>query len=226
LVEFHKLISDFKPHVVALDPIGSLVEAGTLRDATTMLTRLIDFLKMQSITTFLTSLTSGGEELESTNVDISSIVDTWLLLRDLEAGGERNRVLYVLKSRGMAHSNQLREFHLTDQGFELLEAYIGPGVVLTGSARLSQEAHDKAALLGRQREFEAKQRERTRRREAFEAEMDARRKAFDAEEFEAGNLFEEQQESEKVLLEDREDMARSRHTDRAGSDGTTRRKRR
>lgn len=225
LVEFHKLISDFEPDVVILDPISSLVDAGTLRDTTIMLTRLIDFLKLQRITAFLTNLTSGGASLESTNVNVSSIVDSWLLLREIEVGGERNRALSILKSRGMPHSNQLREFLLTDQGFELLETYLGPEGVLTGSARLSQEAREKAALLERQRGVEAKQRDQKRKREAFETEMDARRKAFDAEEAEAGQSIEEHEASEKAIVEDREGMARIRHADGASSDGNARRKR-
>ncbi len=119
LATIHKLVRDFQPRVVIIDPVGSLTAVGTRRDADVMLTRLIDFLKMQEITAFLTSLTNGDDALEQTNVDISSLVDTWLLLRDLELGGERNRVINVLKSRGMAHSNQLREFLLTDHGVEL-----------------------------------------------------------------------------------------------------------
>ena len=91
-----------------------------------MLMRLIDYLKMQQITTLFTSLTSAGECLEQTEVGISSLMDTWLLLRDIEVDGERNRGLYILKSRGMAHSNQIREFLLTDHGVELLDVYLGP----------------------------------------------------------------------------------------------------
>jgi circadian clock protein KaiC len=203
-----------------------MVEAGTLRDATIMLTRLIDFLKLQRMTAFLTNLTSGGEALERTNVNISSLVDTWLLLRDLEMNGERNRAINILKSRGMAHSNQMREFLLTDQGVELVEPYLGPQGVLTGSARLSQEARAKATRLRRQRELAAKQRERERKREAFEAEIDTRRRAFDAKEAEADQSIEELQASEKTLAVDGEAMARSRHAENASSDGNKRRKRR
>ena len=131
-----------------LDPVGSLIQAGNRRDAHTMLIRLIDFLKQRGITAFLTNLTSGGDALEKTDVEISSIVDTWLFVRDIELNGERNRALYVLKSRGMAHSNQLREFLLTEHGVDLLDVYVGPEGVLTGSSRLSQEAREKAAAAG------------------------------------------------------------------------------
>src|ERR1700688_35474 len=125
-----------------------------------MLIRLIDFLKQQGITAFLTNLTSGGEALERTDVEISSIVDTWLFMRDIELGGERNRALYVLKSRGMAHSNQLREFLPTPDGVDFLDVSVGPEGVLTGSSRLSQEAREKADVLARRQDAERKDRDR------------------------------------------------------------------
>ena len=153
LATIHKLVRDFQPRVVIIDPIDTLVTAGTRRDATVMLTRLIDFLKMQEITAHLTNLTNAGDSLGETDMDISSLVDTWLLLRDLELGGERNRVINVLKSRGMAHSNQLREFLLTDRGVELQDVYLGAEGVLTGSARQAQEAREKAVAMLRQQEI-------------------------------------------------------------------------
>src|SRR6204780_2420155 len=140
LALIHKIVQDFEPQVVVLDPIGSLIQAGNQRDAHTMIIRLIDFLKQRGVTAFLTNLTSGGEALERTDVEISSIVDTWLFMRDIELDGERNRAMYVLKSRGMAHSNQLREFLLTPRGADLLVVYGGREGVLTGSSRLSKEA--------------------------------------------------------------------------------------
>ena len=124
-----------------------------------MLMRLIDFLKSKQITAMFTSLTGGGSVLEQSEVGVSSLMDTWLLLRDVELGGERNRVMYILKSRGMAHSNQLREFLLTDHGIELEDVYIGLEGVLTGSSRLAQEAREKAAATARGEEIEAKRRE-------------------------------------------------------------------
>jgi len=113
-----KLINKFKPTVVVLDPINSFMAGENQSEVKSMLLRLVDFLKMNRITAFCTSLTSGDDNLESTDVYISSLMDTWLLLRDIEIGGERNRGLYVLKSRGMAHSNQIREFRLTSHGIE------------------------------------------------------------------------------------------------------------
>src|SRR5262249_53576256 len=168
LATIHKLVQEFQPQAVILDPIGNLSQIGSPQDATPLLARLIDFLQSQRITAFLTNLTSADEALEKTDLDVSSLADTWLLLRDIELGGERNRAMYVLKSRGMAHSNQIREFLLTDRGIELADVYLGPEGVLTGSARQSQEAREKAALLLRQEGVQCKQRELDRKRERLE----------------------------------------------------------
>jgi circadian clock protein KaiC len=150
LASLHKLVHEFKPLAVALDPITNMMSIGESAEVKAMLTRLIDFLKNQGITSLFTSLTGGGHDLEQGEVGISSLMDTWLMVRMLETNGERNRLLYMLKSRGMAHSNQVREFLLTDGGIQLREVYVGPGAVLTGSARLTQEARDKADGLAEQ----------------------------------------------------------------------------
>jgi len=213
LASMHKMIKDFQPQIVITDPVGSLLHAGTQKDAAALLTRLIDFLKTQNITAFMTNLTSGGESPESTDVDISSLVDTWVLLRDIEVGGERNRALYILKSRGMSHSNQLREFLLTDHGIEILDVYVGPEGVLTGSMRLSQEARERAEVLLHKQEVEARQNERERKREALEARIAAMRKEFDADETEAQRDIGIRQERATVVHSDRERMAKSRRSD-------------
>ncbi|HEY4767002.1 MAG TPA: circadian clock protein KaiC [Candidatus Sulfotelmatobacter sp.] len=213
LAIIHKIVQEFQPRVVIIDPIGSLIQAGNRRDAHTMLIRLIDFLKQRQVTAFLTNLTSGGEALEKTDVEISSIVDTWLFMRDIELDGERNRALYVLKSRGMAHSNQLREFLLTERGVDLLNVYVGPEGVLTGSSRLSQEAREEAAAVDRRQEVERKERERTRKREALEARIAALRKEFEVEEEEAATSVSRDVSREKVIAENRAAMSRSRQAD-------------
>lgn len=217
LAKFHKLIQEFDPRTVVIDPVGTLVQAGALGEARAMLTRLIDFLKARQITAVLTNLTSGSEAVEATNVEISSIVDTWLLLRDIELGGERNRAMYVLKSRGMGHSNQIREFLLTEHGIELMDVYVGPEGVLTGSSRLSQEARERAAALARAQEIEARRRERERKREALEARILAMRKEFEAEDEEAARLADQDQSREQEIVRQREAMARSRRSDEAGT---------
>jgi circadian clock protein KaiC len=144
LVRMHKMIEEFEPTVVIVDPVSNLQTAGNLEDSTNMLIRLIDFLRKKHITALLVSLTGGGATLEGTEEGLSSMVDTWLLLRDTESGGERNRLMYVLKSRGMHHSNQVREFLITSQGIRLVEPYLGSAGVVTGSGRISEEARERA----------------------------------------------------------------------------------
>ncbi|MGC2820193.1 MAG: circadian clock protein KaiC [Candidatus Sulfotelmatobacter sp.] len=214
LAIIHKIVQEFQPSVVVIDPVGSLIQAGNRRDAHIMLIRLIDFLKQKGITGFLTNLTSGGDAIEKTDVEISSIVDTWLFVRDIELGGERNRALYVLKSRGMHHSNQLREFLLTEHGVDLLDVYVGPEGVLTGSSRLSQEAREKSAMLERQQEADRRQRDRMRKREALEAQILALRKEFELEEEEAATAGAEEASREQSLVATRDAMSRSRGADK------------
>ncbi len=164
LANIVKLVRDYQPASVVVDPITNLLSIGESAEIKAMLTRVIDFLKSTGVTALFTSLTSGGADLERSDVGISSLMDTWLLVRMLESNGERNRLLYVLKSRGMAHSNQMREFQLSDQGIRLVDVYLGQGTVLTGSARLVQEAKDRLqdsadrqAAGRRQRELEQEQ---------------------------------------------------------------------
>ena len=187
--------------------------------------RLIDFLKQRQITAFLTNLTSGGEALERTDVEISSIVDSWLFMRDIELDGERNRALYVLKSRGMAHSNQLREFLLTPQGVDLLDVYVGPEGVLTGSSRLSQEAREKADALVRRQDAERRERDRTRKREVLEARIVALRKEFELEEAEAETASAQDVLREESIAGNREAMSRSRQADIVKGEGVAKRPR-
>jgi circadian clock protein KaiC len=155
LLRIHKLVERYKPDAVIIDPITNLM-VGSEHEVNAMLMRLIDFLKMRQTTAFFTALTQGGNNLEKTDVRISSLIDTWLWVRDTEVNGERNRCIYVLKSRGMAHSNQVREFVMTQNGINLVPVYLGAGTVLTGSARLSQEAREKAEEAARQQEGKKK----------------------------------------------------------------------
>ena len=224
LALIHKMVQQFNPDIVVTDPIGALITAGTMRDANLMIVRLIDFLKARGITAMLINLTSGGDTLERTEVEISSIVDTWILLRDVELGGERNRALYVLKSRGMRHSNQLREFLLTDHGVDLLDVYVGPEGVLTGSSRMSLEARERATVLAASQEAERKERERQRKREALEAKIVALRKEFESEESESTLLASEESNRRQQLEDDRGAMAASRSADKGNGTARSRRK--
>jgi circadian clock protein KaiC len=213
LAAMHKVIDEFKPSAVVVDPISNLGSVAKESDVKSMLTRLLDQLKVDNVTTVFTSLTSNDRSLESTEVGMSSIADTWLLLRDIEIGGERNRGMYVLKSRGMAHSNQIREFLLTDQGVELKDVYVGPAGVLTGSARLSQEAQEKAEQLIRHQETELKQRNLEGKRKAMEAQIAAIRAEFEAEEAEVKKLVSQEELRQQGVAKEREEMAQIRKAD-------------
>jgi circadian clock protein KaiC len=210
LAVMHKQVNELQPRMVVVDPISNLPEAGTLRDATALLTRLIDHLKSQQITTVFTSLNGGGSAIEATDVGVSSVIDTWLLLRDIELGGERNRGLYVLKSRGMAHSNQIREFVLTRAGLSLRPVYSGPDGVLTGSMRLAQEARERAAERRRRQEFADKRRGLERRRRELQARIEEMRAELEQQDAELRVAAIEETEWEQQRLEQQDTMARSR----------------
>jgi len=213
LLVTHKRISSFQPSVVVVDPVTNLLMVSTLNEVRSMLTRLVDFLKTQGITSIFTSLTAGGGPLEASEADVSSLMDTWLLLESIKVGGERNRTLYVLKSRGMEHSNQIREFVLTDNGLQLLDVYLGPEGVLTGSARLSQEGREKAAGTSRRQELESSRQELERKRRIFEARMVMLRAEFEAEEEGIKQTISESKLLDEKLLQDRGLMGRSRKAD-------------
>jgi circadian clock protein KaiC len=216
LAVMHKQVKEFNPDVVVIDPISNLVNTGSPNEVRSMLLRLVDFLKSRQITALFTSLSSPDmKTLEQTDVGISSIMDTWLLLRDIELGGERNRGLYVLKSRGMAHSNQIREFVLTSNGIDIRDVYVGPEGVLTGSMRLAQEARERAEKTSRQLEIESKQRNLNRKRAALEAQIAALRAEFDGEESEISRVLKQENRLVQQLRIDETDMARSRHADKA-----------
>ncbi|NTV62097.1 MAG: circadian clock protein KaiC [Oscillochloris sp.] len=213
LTMMHKAVNTFKPDVVILDPLNSFVVTDNESEVKAMLMRLVDFLKLQHITGLFTSLTAGSDAIEQTDVAISSLIDTWLLLRSIEIGGERNRGLYVLKSRGMAHSNQIREYLLTDHGVELRDVYVGPGGVLTGSARLAQEAQEQAAQVMRQQEADRKRHELELKRMRLEAQIAAMRAELEEQEAEMGRSIAQEQMREALLVQEREDMAQSRKAD-------------
>jgi circadian clock protein KaiC len=209
----HKHISSFQPSVVVVDPITTLLMVSTLNEVRSMLTRLVDFLKTQEITAIFTSLTAAGGDLEANEADVSSLMDTWLLLKTIEVGGERNRALYVLKSRGMEHSNQIREFVLTNDGLRLLDVYLGPEGVLTGAARMSQEGREKAAGTFRRQQLEGRGRELDRKRQIFEARMIMLRAEFEVEEEIIQQSISESKLLDAELLQDRGQMVRSREAD-------------
>jgi circadian clock protein KaiC len=213
LLVSHRCVSSFEPHVVVVDPITNLLTVSTIGEVRSMLTRMVDFLKTQQITAIFTSLTAGSGSLEANEADISSLMDSWLLLKTIEVGGELNRALYVLKSRGMAHSNQIREFLLTDDGLRLLDVYLGPDGVLTGAARVSQEGREKAAGTSRRQQQETRGRELERKRRIFEARMSMLRAEFEVEEEVLQRSIAELRLIDDELLDDRGKMVRSREAD-------------
>jgi circadian clock protein KaiC len=211
LAKVHKIIRNFDPSIVVVDPMtGRLVDSGTQAETRSMLLCLIDFLKQKQITALMTTLTGGAAAQEQTEVNIASLVDTWLLLRDIESGGERNRILNILKSRGAAHSNQIREFLLTDRGVELRNVYLGETGLLTGSARVAREAKDASQALLAKQEIETKQRALDRKRKAIEAQMDVLRLELEIQEEESRRFIAEEQMKLKKWQQDQGEMAKSR----------------
>ena len=215
LVTIHKLVRKLRPDAIVIDPVSNLIAVGTASETNSMVVRLIDFFKASGITALFTSLT-GASGLEQTDIGVSSLIDSWLLLRDTELDGERNRTLFIIKSRGMNHSNQIREFQLTSAGIKLREVYLGERGVLTGSARLAQEARD--------REHDTVKREDTARmrtdidakRRAIEAEIAALQAKLDGVAGDLDRLNGDQRRQKKRVVDERRAMSASR---RAASNG-------
>jgi circadian clock protein KaiC len=172
LFTMQKIVGEFDPAVVVKDSVSDLRNAGTPAEVSAMLTRQIDFLKARGVTTLLTNLNTD-EPSARDDMHIASLVDTWLLLKTMEGNGEHNRLLYVLKSRGTPHSNQIREFLLTDRGVELADVYVGPQGVLTGSARQAQEAKERSEATARMEDLEQRRVDLGQRRESVEAQTAA-----------------------------------------------------
>jgi circadian clock protein KaiC len=209
LAHMHRGIAAFAPNVVVVDPISSLLEDGPEREVRAMLLRLIDYLKAEGITAMFTNLTQGMIETGKTDASVSSLMDSWLLLLSREVSGEYNRQLYLLKSRGMAHSNQVREFILSDQGVELRPAHFGQKGVLTESARPAPEARERATALAK-KGLERKVRALARRRHHLERQIEELRAELEEGEREIAHLAEEGRIHEMQLQAERSDIERSR----------------
>jgi len=210
LVSMHKEIDRFRPGVVIVDPISNLIAAGNPREVTAMLTLLIDFLKTEGITGFFTALTENGGRLETSDVGISSLIDTWMLVRDIEVSGERNRGLYVLKSRGMNHSNQIREFLLSNRGIKLIQVYLGPSGMLTGSARVALEEQERDDRIRQSDESDLKLAQLEHKRKAMEAHIEAIRAEFEADSAAVKKAVSLDNKREKKLIDSQAAMAKSR----------------
>jgi circadian clock protein KaiC len=201
-------IENFAPRVLVVDPISAFRGPATEIHAT--LIRLADICKTKGITALFTSLSSAGANMDESARSVSSLMDTWLSLMDVEANGERNRVLYLLKSRGMNHSNQLREYVLSSKGVSLTNPYVGSDGVLTGTARVVQEAREKEREVDRHNEMERRKREIQRRRLAAERQIEEMRAAIEAEEAEVATLLEQEGDREGAQSEGRERVASRR----------------
>ena len=208
LARMNRDIEHFKPAVVVVDPISAF--RGPPAEIHATLVRLADICKTHGITALFTSLSSTVEQMDQNERGVSSLMDTWMSLKDTDANGERNRVLYLLKSRGMAHSNQLREYRLTDRGIELIDAYVGPDGVLTGTARLAQEAREREAAIERKQATERRRRDLARKRGATERQIIEMRAAIEAEEAEVSTLIEQEENRETALGAERAVMAAKR----------------
>lgn len=213
LATMQKLVTEFQPQAVVLDPVSNMISVGSIVQVRSMLTRLIDWLKVKQITSLYINLNSGGEDIEQTGIGISSLADTWLLLRDIELNGERNRGLYVLKSRGMAHSNQIREYLITANGVELLDVYLGSEGVLTGTTRLIQEEKDKEQEITRKQEFARLQYELEQKRQAVEAQILSLKEQFAAQEAAMKRIIEQEQSLIKTRDEGKARVARYRKSE-------------
>jgi circadian clock protein KaiC len=213
-----KLIDEFRPAVIAVDPISNLYPIGDDIQVRSMLMRLIDYAKSLHITGLFTNLSNdqgeGAYSLEPTEMHVSSLMDTWLILKNVEGNGERNRVFSIVKSRGMAHSNQLREFVLTDKGIELLDMYKGSGGVLFGSARVAQEAREAGDRIRRNEEIERKQRELDGKRFVMENEIALLRAKLAREEDEMSTLIGQDVYREKAAESAMKEIAVRRKADR------------
>ena len=213
LVDMLRHIDKFQPNVVIFDPISNLINVGVIEDVKSMLTRLIDYMKTKEITTICTSLVDIEDEGQ-TGQGVSSLMDTWLKLRMFETDGERNRGISVIKSRGMKHSNQIREYLLTDQGVQILDVYLGARAgLLMGSARAAQEARESEQMQASDLENERKKRMLERKVRSMKANMDLLHSDLESEEEELELLVKEDEKHSRELEQSREEMARTRNAD-------------
>ena len=212
LVSMNKLVRNFKPSVVIMDPVSNMISVGSQTEVKSALIRFIDSLKIEGITALFTCLIAGQHQ-DLTEIGVSSLMDTWITVRDIDSNGERNRGLYVIKSRGMAHSNQVREFVLSSEGVRLVDVYVGPGGVLTGAARLAQESKDRQFEKEREEEIERKKREFASRKLAVESQVSGLLAELSAQEKELEKIAQEETERKARAERELAELARQRCAD-------------
>ncbi|RPI16995.1 MAG: circadian clock protein KaiC [Ignavibacteriae bacterium] len=218
LAIIYKMIVEFKPGLIIIDPLTTFLSVGTFMDVKAMVMRLVDYIKNNGITAVFTSLTSGGSSLEETDVGISSLIDTWLLLKDIEQNGERNRGIYILKSRGMRHSNQVREFLLTDNGIILREVYLGSAGVLTGSSRIVQEKMDEEKFIESQLEIDNLTKNLQRHKRVLEVRVEELKAEYESMEDEVIRKIKLNKDKLQRRKKEREQIAESRKVGANGSE--------
>ena len=212
LVTIYKLIKTFKPAAIILDPITNLITIGSVSEVKAMLIRLIDFLQAEQITVMFTALSLNNVVNEQTDEGVSSLVDAWLQVRDIEANGERNRGMYIMKSRGMKHSNQVREFVIRDTGLDLVDVFLGPDGVLTGSAREAELLKEKAVEVLHTFAIGKKDKEIERKKSVLEAKIVALKEDYESLKDELNKTYEEDNLKKEVMEKNRLELIRIRHS--------------
>ncbi|MCC8425616.1 circadian clock protein KaiC [Mucilaginibacter sp. UR6-11] len=210
LVSIYNVIKKFKPGVVILDPITNLITVGSVSEVKAMLIRLIDFLQEEQVTVMFTALSLNNIVNEQTDEGVSSLVDAWILVRDIENNGERNRGMYIMKSRGMKHSNQVREFIITDKGLDLVEVYLGPDGVLTGSAREAHKLQEETGVVLRDFAVSSKDRELIRKRKVLEAKISNLQMEFESAEEELNKMYQQEELVKQVTQKNRDEITQRR----------------
>ena len=218
LVSIHKKILQFQPSVVILDPITNLITAGLMSEVKSVLVRLIDFLQEKQITVMFTALNLNSVVSEQTDEGVSSLVDAWISVKEIETNGERNRGLYVMKSRGMKHSSQIREFVITEQGLNLIDVYVGGEGILTGSAREAQQLNEVTGLELRSYALSRKDREIARKRKILEAKIASLQEEFDSVQEELNKSYMEDDLKKKIMEKNRSMLSLKRSNKNTGDD--------
>ena len=217
LVAIHKHVKRFKPKAVILDPITNLITVGSVSEVKSMLIRLIDFLQTEQITVMFTALSLNTIVNEQTDEGVSSLVDVWLLVRDIETNGERNRGMYIMKSRGMKHSNQVREFIITSKGLDLVDVYLGTDGVLTGSAREAQQLMEVTGQVLRRHALDRKDMEIERKRKVLESKIASLQEEFESVRDELNKSYVEEDIKKEILSKNRNQLIQNRQTKNAGN---------
>jgi circadian clock protein KaiC len=210
LVVIYKLIRQFKPKVVILDPITNLVTVGDPGEVKSILIRLIDFLQNEQITVMFTALTLNGNHQSQIDEDVSSVVDTWISLRDIEYNGERNHTLYILKSRGMKNSNQVREFLISNEGIQIGEVALGPKGVLIGSAKKAYELEKATNEAIREQKLKRKNKEIEIKKAILEEKILSLRAEFELAKNELNSIDTERELRREITEKNREAIVRMR----------------